>query len=61
MAQFNQAISQTEALLAGGDIELARVALDRAWSLAGQVKARRTKAHDLGNMIQRAIFEAYIG
>lgn len=55
---FDQLVHTVQLQLAQGDIAAARGSLDKLWSVVA-AKEERTIAHDLGNVIQRAIFEQY--
>jgi hypothetical protein len=52
-------VAEIKALLAKGDVEGATAVLNEAWNVAGQHRASRTVAHDLGNEIQKALFAQY--
>lgn len=57
---FQSIIADTRKLLGQGSIDAARARLDDAWKVAGKDKDNRKVAHDMGNQIQAAIFDAYL-
>lgn len=56
---FNNLTSKITETLQAGDVEAARKLLDIAWQHAND-EAERKRAHDLGNVIQREIFNQYV-
>jgi hypothetical protein len=56
---FTAKVLEIKALLKQGNVQAATEVLNQAWNIAGKDKASRTVAHDLGNEIQRVIFEQF--
>ena len=56
---FTQVADAIKIMLASGDVNSARDALDVAWEKAGDCKPKRIVAHGLGNDIQKVIFHQF--